>query len=52
MQLLTDPSTSNQKVLIAAVKLVREKYDIYDSTIQVEEHQPVLSANCEQCQGP
>lgn len=49
-QLIIDPSTSNQAVLVAAGKLMREKYDIYSLTIQVEDYQPSVSANCEECQ--
>ncbi|XP_077869141.1 proton-coupled zinc antiporter SLC30A2-like [Saccoglossus kowalevskii] len=52
VHLAIDPSIDEQKVLRNATHMIRTKYHITRSTIQVEHFQPSVMASCVTCQGP
>ncbi|XP_072020105.1 proton-coupled zinc antiporter SLC30A2-like [Amphiura filiformis] len=50
--LTVDNDVNTQVVLQEASQMVRKKYNIHFSTIQVEHYQPAVMDNCARCQGP
>ena len=47
--LVIDTSRSSQEILKEATLMIRKKYDVYEMTLQVENHQKVMET-CTQCQ--
>ena len=49
--LVVERGLNTQKVLTAATKEIREKYDLYEMTLQVEQFQSDMNG-CDQCKDP
>jgi zinc transporter 2 len=49
--LVIEPGVNAQKVLKDATQIIREKYDLYEMTLQIEEFQNDM-IGCDQCKEP
>ena len=47
----TEPGSNAQAILKEASVCIRQKYDIYEMTLQVEDYEEDMS-DCNQCQNP
>ncbi|XP_046399698.1 zinc transporter 2-like [Ischnura elegans] len=52
VHLAIDSTANPEQVLVEAQKLLRHKFDIQSTTIQVERFQPSVMLNCTHCQNP
>lgn len=51
VHLAIDPDTSTEETLVATNTMLRENYNIFQTTIQVEHYQPAME-NCKSCKTP